>query len=146
MAVYIHSANPLTSKHLYSYIEMWLPFKVHFFLVGIDSGWHSCHCQLCSEHNSIAPLTQFVTNLNLTPGNLPFFISSVKEAYHLGNECITYLPSHRGSLILRLFTLPFNVGKLIVSSYIAVSITNWLQDVSATKAFVSCVKTDLLCM
>ena len=34
----------------------------------------------------------------------------------------------------------FNVGELIVSNYVAVSVNNWLQDVSATKAFVSCVQ------
>ena len=31
----------------------------------------------------------------------------------------------------------FNVGELIVSNYVAESINNWLQDISATKAFVS---------
>ena len=31
------------------------------------------------------------------------------------------------------------VGKLIVSKYVAESINNWLQDVLAMKAFVSCI-------
>ena len=34
----------------------------------------------------------------------------------------------------------FNVHELIVSNYIAVSINNLLQDVSARKASVSCVQ------
>ena len=35
------------------------------------------------------------------------------------------------------------VGELIMSNYVAVSINNWLQDVSATKAFISCVQNVL---
>ena len=34
----------------------------------------------------------------------------------------------------------FNVGELIVSKYVAKLINNKLQDVSATKAFISCVQ------
>ena len=36
------------------------------------------------------------------------------------------------------------VGKLIVSNYVAASINNWLQDVLATKAFISCVQLLLI--
>ena len=37
----------------------------------------------------------------------------------------------------------FNVGELIVSKYVAESINNWLQDVSATRAFVSWIQNVL---
>ena len=33
-----------------------------------------------------------------------------------------------------------HVGELIVSNYVAVSINNWLQDVLAAEASVSCVQ------
>ena len=40
------------------------------------------------------------------------------------------------------YELILPVGELIVSKFVVVSINNWLQDVSATKAFVSCVQTE----
>ena len=38
----------------------------------------------------------------------------------------------------RLIATLFNVDELIVNKYVAESINNWLQNVLATKAFVSC--------
>ena len=43
----------------------------------------------------------------------------------------------------RLIATLFNVDELIVNKYVAESINNWLQNVLATKAFVSCVQNVL---
>ena len=37
-----------------------------------------------------------------------------------------------------------NVYELIVSKYIAESINNWLQDVSATKPFIGCIQNSIM--
>ena len=44
------------------------------------------------------------------------------------------------TMMQRLIATLFNVSELIMSNYVAVSINNWLQEVSAMKAFVSCVQ------
>ena len=75
-----------TSKHFHCNVEMRFSFKFHFFLVGIDPGWHGCHCQLSFDHSSVVPLTQCFTDFNLFPRNLPCILICIVQANHLGNK------------------------------------------------------------
>ena len=51
------------------------------------------------------------------------------------NITLTVTPTKESNVV----NLPY-VGELIVSKYVTESIYSWLQEVSATKAFVSCVQ------